>query len=172
MSERLNPLYAKYPPSNACSCAVCRNYCLRPGWWLVAEARSAMDAGYAGRMMLEFSPDFSVAILSPAFRGNEGFFALGEYAFAGCTFLETGRCALFGKAFRPIECGFCHHERVGLGLRCHRDIGRDWDTAKGRRLVARWLADRNLELPATVREATRRDITRRLPAREKTIGAP
>lgn len=132
------PLSEKYPPSLPCSCEVCVNYCKRPGWWTVDEAAKAIESGFAGRMMLEISPEFNFGVLSPAFKGNEGAYSLQIFANQGCTFLQNGLCELFGTGFQPLECRFCHHDRKGSGEKCHNDIGEDWNTEKGKRLIVRW----------------------------------
>lgn len=132
-------LRKKYPPSEPCACEICVQYCARPGWWSVEEAAHVIRAGYADRMMLEVSPEHTLAVISPAFKGNEKFFALELYAGNGCTFLENSRCQLFGTGLQPLECRFCHHTRVGLGPVCHADIEKDWDTPAGRSLVVEWL---------------------------------
>ncbi len=137
--RRARPLPEKYPPSEPCSCSVCRAYCSRPGWWTVSEAERAVAAGYAGRMMLEMAPDRSFGVLSPAFRGCEENFALQEYAENGCTFYRDGLCQLYGTGFEPLECRFCHHTRQGLGRRCHADLEREWSGEAGQRLVSRWI---------------------------------
>jgi hypothetical protein len=131
-------LAEKYPPSPPCSCTVCLGYCARPGWWTVAEAARAIQAGYARRMMLEMSPDRSFGVLSPAFKGNEVDFALQRFAGGGCTFLKAGLCELHGTGFEPLECCFCHHERIQQGQNCHKDIELDWNTAAGQSLVVHW----------------------------------
>jgi len=136
--KRKNTLAEKYPSSEPCSCAVCVSYCRRPGWWTVEEAARAIEAGYANRMMLEMSPDRSFGVLSPAFSGCEVAFASNEYATRGCTFLKDERCELYGSGVEPLECRFCHHDRPGLGQRCHADIEKNWNTAGGRALVVRW----------------------------------
>ena len=136
--KRKKSLAEKYPPSEACTCRVCVDYCRRPGWWTVEEAARAIEAGYASRMMLEMSPDRSFGVLAPAFRGCEVQFATDEYAGRGCTFFKEQLCELHGTGLMPLECRFCHHDRPGLGPRCHADIGRDWNTAGGRALVVRW----------------------------------
>ncbi len=136
--SRKKSLQEKYPPSEPCDCDVCLSYCQRPGWWVVAEAVQAIVAGYAGRMMLEMSPDRSFGVLAPAFKGCKIAFADQAHASGGCTFLKDGRCELHGTGHQPLECRFCHHDRVGLGPRCHADIERDWNTARGRALVVRW----------------------------------
>jgi hypothetical protein len=131
-------LEAKHPPSPPCSCDVCKSYCKRPGWWTVDEAAAAIEAGYGKRMMLEMAPDFTFGVLSPAFKGCEVQFAYKEYASAGCTFLVDGKCELHGTGHQPLECRFCHHDRPGMGPRCHADLEKDWNTKAGRDLIVQW----------------------------------
>ena len=131
-------LAEKYPASEPCGCEVCLAYCARPGWWTVEEAVLAMKAGYGNRMMLELSPDRSFGVLSPAFTGCEGGFALNLHVSRGCNFLEGNCCELHGTGFQPLECRFCHHERLGLGQQCHADIEKDWKSPEGRALVLNW----------------------------------
>jgi hypothetical protein len=136
--KRTGILLAKYPPSDPCSCEICVNYCKRPGWWSVSEAITALDAGFGKRMMLEMAPSNQYGVLSPAFRGNEIDFAREIFSDQGCTFLADQRCELHGKGFQPLECQFCHHDRIRKGIECHQDIGRDWDSDEGRELIVRW----------------------------------
>jgi hypothetical protein len=131
-------LAEKYPPSAPCGCGACVSYCLRPGWWTVAEATGALDAGLGRRMMLEMSPDGSFAVLSPAFKGCEGNLAASLHASRGCNFLKDGLCELHDTSLQPLECRFCHHERRGRGPACHAELGADWNTPVGRALVVRW----------------------------------
>ena len=131
-------LKEKYPPSESCTCDVCRSFCQRPGWWTVEEAEKAVDAGFAGRMMLEISPELDFGVLSPAFKGNESNYALKAFSKNGCTFLDNGLCTLYGTGFQPLECLYCHHTRKGKGLKCHTDIERDWKTRNGQKLIVRW----------------------------------
>ncbi|NUM43580.1 MAG: hypothetical protein HUU38_02655 [Anaerolineales bacterium] len=137
-SQRLT-LLERYPPSEPCTCPICRHYCTRPGWWTVTEAESALDAGYGPRMMLELAPERTFGVLSPAFRGCEGTFATQPFARNGCTFLKDQRCELFGTGHQPLECRFCHHTRPGLGSQCHADLESDWHTHAGQALVTKWL---------------------------------
>ncbi len=137
-SKKSKTLAEKYPPSAACSCAVCLGFCARPGWWTVEEAVQAIEAGYANRMMLEMAPERSFGVLSPAFKGNEVDFARRAFSGNYCTFLKAERCELHGTGFQPLECRFCHHERTGLGPLCHADLERDWNSAAGQALVVRW----------------------------------
>ncbi len=136
--SRKKSLAAKYPPSEPCSCEICLSYCKRPGWWTVAEAARALEAGCGDRMMLEMAPGNVFGVLSPAFKGNEKEFAREIFASQGCIFLKDERCELHGSGFQPLECRFCHHDRVGQGPLCHADIERDWNTPAGRDLVVRW----------------------------------
>jgi hypothetical protein len=114
------------------------NYCKRPGWWTVEEPLAAINAGYANRMMLEMAPEMTFGVLSPAFKGCEGNFALNVFSVNGCNFLKNNLCDLHGSGYQPIECRFCHHSRKGLGKICHADIEKDWHTAAGQSLVAHW----------------------------------
>lgn len=129
----------KYPPSESCSCQICTSFCRRPGWWTVSEAANAIDAGYGNRMMLEISPEFTFGVLSPAFKGCEMNFALQKFSKFGCNFFSKGFCELHGTGFEPLECLFCHHNRKGLGTKCHADIEKDWNTHKGKDLVGKWV---------------------------------
>ena len=102
------------------------------------EADHAIEAGYGTRMMLEMAPGFSFGVLSPAFKGCETKFAFNEFASNGCTFLVDGKCELHGTGYQPLECRYCHHERDGMGPRCHADLEKDWNTPAGRSLIVRW----------------------------------
>ncbi len=138
MGKTAKSLYETFPPSKPCSCKICRHYCVRPGWWTVKEAALAIDAGYAKRMMLEMAPDLSFGVLSPAFSGCEGDFALSIHAQNGCNFLKNDLCELFGTKNQPLECRFCHHQRQGKGKECHDALEADWNTPVGQALIAQW----------------------------------
>ncbi|MPN55403.1 hypothetical protein SDC9_203085 [bioreactor metagenome] len=90
-------------------------------------------------MMLELSPDRTFGVLSPAFSGCEGTFAFQEFAQNGCSFYQNGLCALHGTDLEPLECRFCHHERMGQGSICHAALERDWRSPAGQALVKQWL---------------------------------
>ncbi len=138
--KRTLSLEERFPPSAPCSCDVCRSFCVRPGWWTVQEAARAIAAGYGKHMMLELSPERTFGVLSPAFRGCEGTFAFQEFAQNGCCFYRDGLCALHGTGLEPLECRFCHHERMGEGQVCHAALERDWRSPAGQALVTQWLA--------------------------------
>jgi hypothetical protein len=132
-------LVEKYPPSEPCACKICLTYCARPGWWTVEQATRAIKAGYSNRMMLEIAPELTFGVLSPAFKGCEKFYATNQFAGNGCTFLKNGRCEIYGTGYQPLECRFCHHNRRGLGLKCHADLEKDWHTPNGQILVEKWI---------------------------------
>lgn len=137
--KKFKSLKERYPPSEPCSCEICRSYCIRPGWWTVEEASQAIKAGYGNRMMLEISPEMTFGVLSPAFKGCGGKYALQGYAHNGCNFLKNGLCELHGTGYEPLECLYCHHLRKGLGRKCHADIEKDWRTPAGQSLVKSWI---------------------------------
>jgi hypothetical protein len=110
---------------------ICLNYCRRPGWWAVAKAARAVNKGYAGRMMLEMSPELSFGVLSPAFSGNKANLAMQVFADQGCTFLIENLCELFGTGLLPLECRYCHHTRIVLGKKCHDALEKDWCSKAG-----------------------------------------
>ncbi len=56
----------------------------------------------------------------------------------GCTFLVNDLCELHDTGFQPLECRVCHHDRPGVGPRCHADIEKTWNTSAGRALVVEW----------------------------------
>jgi len=132
-------LTEKYPPSRPCTCEVCLHYCTRPGWWTVEQAARAIEAGYGSRMMLEVAPELTFGVLSPAFKGCERSFATNKCAKNGCNFFKDERCELYGTGHQPLECRFCHHDRHGLGPKCHADLEKDWKTSAGQKLVQKWI---------------------------------
>jgi hypothetical protein len=138
-AQNKKALPEKYPPSEPCTCEICLSYCARPGWWTVEEATRALEAGYANRMMLEIAPELTLGVLSPAFKGCEKSFAANQFAKNGCNFLKDDRCELFGTGHQPLECRFCHHERRGLGPKCHASLEKDWKTPAGQALVEKWI---------------------------------
>jgi hypothetical protein len=130
----------KFPPSEPCTCEVCLSYCTRPGWWTVEQATHALDAGYGERMMLEIAPELTFGVLSPAFKGCEKSLATNRFAKNRCNFLKDERCELYGTGYQPLECRFCHHERRGLGPKCHTALEKDWKTPAGQALVEKWIS--------------------------------
>jgi hypothetical protein len=104
----------------------------------VEQAAVAIKAGYASRMMLEISPEMNFGVISPAFKGCEGMLASNVYSKNWCNFYTNGLCELYSTGLIPLECSYCHHERIGQGIRCHSDIEKEWNTEKGKALVKKW----------------------------------
>jgi hypothetical protein len=105
-SRHKHSLSKKYRPSEPCPCEICVGYCMRPGWWSVAEAARAMEAGYGPRMMLEMSPELTFGVLSPAFKGCEGDLAINLFSQNGCTFLRDTHCELTEQGISLWSAGF------------------------------------------------------------------
>jgi len=131
-------LIKRYPASTNCTCNMCKSFCIRSGWWSVQQARIAIRNGYAHRMMMEISPEFTFAVLSPAFLCNENMIALQKYSGNGCCFLHNGLCELHDIESLPLECAFCNHDRIEEGQQCHGDLEKDWNTSRGQALTMRW----------------------------------
>jgi hypothetical protein len=130
-----------YPPSPPCNCDICKSFCKRPGWWTIDQVPSAMRAGYSNKMMLEIAPDFTFAVLSPSFRGCEGYIAINEYSNNGCNFFVNEMCELHGTDLQPLECRVCHHDYLGLGPKCHLDIEKQWNSPAAQKLVIKWMEE-------------------------------
>ena len=90
-------------------------------------------------MMLEISPEGIFGVLSPAFKGCESNYALDIFKNAGCTFFAGNLCELHGTVYQPLECRFCHHSRKGMGIKCHADIEKEWNTQEGQLVVKKWI---------------------------------
>lgn len=139
----------------ACDCDRCRQLCTRnPGWFTPAEARAAIDEGYADRMMRdwlepceEVGNTMRIYVLAPAAYGYEGgdaremsFFDF-DFHKGWCVLQHNGLCEIHDTMFKPIQC------RTAFG--CDRDsdafvdnydVARLWDTDEGRDVVAAWEA--------------------------------
>jgi hypothetical protein len=118
---------------------------MRPGWWTVDEAVKAINSGFAERCMLEVSPEYDFAVISPAFKGAESNFALQEFSKNGCTFFKDGLCELFDTGLVPLECRFCHHTRIGEGQKCHDALEKEWNTYRGQKAVDLWMEKVNFK---------------------------
>ena len=88
---------------------------------------------------MEISPELTFGVLSPAFKGCESSIATNQFAESSCNFLKNGFCELHDTGYQPLECRYCHHERLGLGNKCHADLEKDWKTPVGQILVERWI---------------------------------
>jgi len=59
-------------------------------------------------------------------------------AHRGRALLENDRSQLRRAGIQPLECRIAHHDRAGMGPRCHADLARRWNMPAGRALVVRW----------------------------------
>lgn len=139
----------------ACDCGECRRLCARnPGWFTPVEARSALDAGHAAKLMRdwlepcdEVGNDDRIYLLSPASIGHEGddapemdfFHWLSGGCKGACVFYREGLCDLHATTFKPVQC------RTAFGCRDltpeypdNYEVARLWDTDEGRAVVSAW----------------------------------
>ena len=142
--------------STECSCQKCVSLCRRnPGWMTPAEARAAIAAGLAERLMLDYWTGIdNVYVLAPAAEDCEGGRAPNtEELFGGmdsiaalfhapetgkCTFFEHNRCSIHASGFKPVEC----RESMGCSDKIKRreDIKEDWKSDEAKALVREWMA--------------------------------
>lgn len=141
----------------SCTCEKCVKACERiPGWMTPDEARKAIDAGFAGRLMLDWWIEQNgeeLFVLTPAVVGREG----GQSAWwpgGRCTFLRDSRCEIHSSGFKPIHCR--------LALLCDDtvnekafvdpkgDVAKLWHTETGRALIEKWRALMDAANPAHI----------------------
>jgi hypothetical protein len=134
-----------------------------PGWFTPEEARIAVAAGYAGRMMLDWlEPDPAVGnaeriwVLAPASEGHGGdkapelpdfqsFFAAAASSWCKgrCVMLIDRRCSIHESGFKPLQCHLMNgcdeaHLNTPTDPASNYSVARLWDTALGREVVREW----------------------------------
>jgi hypothetical protein len=102
----------------------------------VEQAAKAFSAGYAP-YMLEISPDSPLEFWARTGGRRQG--RIKHFSQNGCGFLKNGLCELHGTGLMPLECRFCHHDRIGRGKMCHLELEKDWNTTPGQILVRKWI---------------------------------
>lgn len=127
----------------SCTCKTCKEMCRRPCWGTPVEVEKIIHAGYGKRLMLYFydkSITDSIELLTPALKGGEGRSLHTEY-FAqrntSCTFQDKrGLCELHDKGLKPIEgrMSIC----AGPSAIGRYEVAIEWETSKGKELVAFW----------------------------------
>ncbi len=86
-----------------CDCKSCQNSCQAPCCGTPSDLMNLMEAGYAGRLMLDDWPDGNV-MLKPALKGYEGSYAPWETrTVEGCTFWKEGKCELHELKLKPTQ---------------------------------------------------------------------
>lgn len=143
----------------SCECAECVANCKRyPGWFTPDEAKRAIDAGYANRLMRDYweGEKTPIYVLAPAVVGCEGgdiqpddawigaqrglmAWVLGEVYPGRCTFLADDKCAIHDSGFKPIQCrtAFCQDTENKL-WKSKLDVADLWNTEEGHAVLALW----------------------------------
>lgn len=122
-----------------CTCDKCISACKHyPGWMTVEEAKAAIAAGFADRLMLDYwAADENVYVLCPTIQGVEGNVA-PFWPDGTCTFLANDRCSIHESGFKPMQCRttmVCNDSGADK-----QDFLQYWDTDEGRKLIADWEA--------------------------------
>ena len=93
-----------------CDCKRCRMMCHAPCCPTPQEADALIDAGYAGRLMLDDLPG-GPTMLKPALKSYERKRApWGTSSLEGCTFWKKdGKCELHSLALKPRHAQLAHH---------------------------------------------------------------
>ena len=130
-----------------CTCDDCVSRCTTyPGWMTPDEARAAMDAGMADRLMLDYwiaTSGPNIYALAPARadcdpKSREPL-STGELLRGSpCVFLTgNNRCEIHDSGFKPRECATSFGCRPGAG-EGKRDLHPLWNTPDARALIERW----------------------------------
>jgi hypothetical protein len=149
-----------------CKCQRCVAMCeRRPCWPTPAEARALIEAGYCGRLMLDWwergegdhdddEGSEDILILCPAAVGYEDRWA-PPTALGRCNFLTgCGLCEI--HEMKPTEGAEAICTGPNNGLDLHRRVAMTWDTPEGRDVVAQWqasIAQRRGRRPQTAQSA-------------------
>ena len=125
-----------------CACDECKAMCMRrPCWPTPQDAQGIIDAGMAGRLMLDWwfdrAMDSTVYVLTPAIAGRDGGQA-PAIPTGPCTFLNArGLCDLHDAGLKPTEGkeSLCAN-RTAPDL--HERIAASWNTVEAQALVENW----------------------------------
>jgi Fe-S-cluster containining protein len=146
----------KQQKQDSCTCEKCVGACEHnPGWMTPQEARAAIRAGLANRLMRdwlepsdELGNETRVWVLAPASIGCEGedapempfmAFYMG-WSKGRCTFLKNGRCEIHDSGFKPIHCRValaCDQEYNIIAVN-NFEVARLWDSDLGRQVIEEW----------------------------------
>jgi hypothetical protein len=138
-----------------------------PGWFAPEEARKAIEAGFANRMMCDWwEPDArygneeNIYVLAAASVGCEGDMA-PTFTFWDILFgrgLSKGKCCMLNKdrlceihdsGFKPLQCRTalaCGAQEPWAGYNSNLETIKLWDTGEGRAVVELWRAECGVEL--------------------------
>lgn len=130
-----------------CKCLDCQHLCLNPGWFTPKEAETAIEEGYADKLMLDYYilKDSNIYILCPASNGCEKNRSknTGELRFLSnkgrCTLQKEGMCTIHNTSFKPLQCRSAMGCKEGHGLD-GLQMAKKWDNQKARDLIKKWMA--------------------------------
>jgi hypothetical protein len=140
-----------------CSCPKCVQLCRHaPGWMSPDDARKAIGAGHAPKLMVDYllKSEGNIYVLGPATRGQEGYRAKNtDELFGGgsifdmfirspppkgvCTFFNKDRCTLHTTDFKPRQC----RETYGCSKEGPNNyaMAEDWNNPEAQALVREWM---------------------------------
>ncbi len=145
----------------ACSCDKCVYLCEQnPGWFEPREAILAIEAGFAGRLMLDWLEPCSevgneerIYVLAAASVGHEGreapdipdgpgaWLLIGNWSKGRCTFLDKDKkCEIHNSGFKPVQCRLasgCDKE-IAKGCPDNYAVAKLWDCQEGQKVVKQW----------------------------------
>ena len=147
------------PVLNDCKCPVCIGCCQRnPGWFTPDEARAAIAAGLAGKLMRDWlepcatvGNEERIYLLAPASVGCEGKDA-PEFSFVQmfsmsahkgpCVLLKDGLCSIHDSGYKPIQCRLSFacddaHSKAA-GYPDNYAVARIWQSKEGRAVLRAW----------------------------------
>lgn len=143
-----------------CACPKCVSLCSNPGWFSPDEARTAIAAGHAEKLMLDYlTSEPTIYVLCPASAGREKLRALntgelfgGRSLFAAfisprakgqCVFLSDHGCAIHASGFKPKQC----REAFGCTGKGPDNYAMAalWDNPEAQALVRSWMTQVGLE---------------------------
>lgn len=139
----------------ACLCDKCKSLCKNPGWMTPAEARAAIAAGLAEKLMLDYlCGEPNIYVLCPASVRHEGGRApnTGELNGGGVFMLTSrpstkgrctlqaadGLCSIHASGFKPKQCREC--------LGCDGSgpdnyvMAAEWSNPEAQALTREWMA--------------------------------
>lgn len=134
----------------SCKCRECKGACeSRPCWPTPADVRKLLASKFKDRLMLDWwvgDEDLpEILILSPALDGCENEWA-PERPTGVCTFFDNkGLCELHKPGLKPTEAKLCMCTDSGEVVSGrHKRMAMSWNNEKAKKLVSKWLKDRDL----------------------------
>lgn len=140
-----------------CSCKLCKSMCSRPCFGTPEDIQGLIDLGYGDRLCLDWhcglNDHAKIFIITPALKGSEGKKAPAvPTSVSGCTFLNYGKCSIHNSGHKPLGPKLAYHAQPSTEYRRSSGdyIAETWNSDKGRALVEKWCAERNLDVSETM----------------------